>query len=247
MSETPDLRKPWQRQAWVQGLAILLGYIPAWLMALLSQTGGRATTLKGMLVYTTAGAAISIAAILLLLRFLCGENLRELNLKAGAWWKDVMGGIVLATLTLLAKFALDPILLKLMPRASAGANPALALFGEMAQNPWLLALFLGPVLMIGVAGFEELSRVFFISRWWRISPVGWWRWVGVVGSAVLFGLVHVYQGPAGAVSVAINGLILAIWYVRFGRLLPLMVSHYLYDALQIIQVVILIRQGVIGA
>jgi membrane protease YdiL (CAAX protease family) len=245
MSATTDLRKPWQRKAWVQVLAILLGYIPAWLMALLSQTGGRSLTMKGVLTYTTAGAAISIVALLLLLQFLCGEKPGGLNLKAGVWWKDVPGGIALGALTLLAKFALDPVILKLMPRTSGGESPVVGLFGEMAQNPWLLALFLGPVLMMGVAAFEELSRVFFISRWWRISPAAWWRWVGVAISAVLFGLVHIYQGPAGAVSVAINGLILAIWYVRSGRLLPLMVSHYLYDALQIVQVVILIRQGVI--
>ncbi len=174
-----------------------------------------------------------------------GEKLGELNLKASVWWKDVLGGIVLGVLTLTAKFALDPVIIKLMPRASSGGSPLVGLFGEMAQDPWLLTLFLGPVLMIGVAGFEELSRVFFISRWWRISSATWWRWVGVLVSAVLFGVVHIYQGPAGALSVAINGLILAVWYVRFGRLLPLMVSHYLYDALQIVQVIILIRQGVI--
>ena len=245
MTASTDLRKTWQRRTWVQVLAILLGYIPPWLMALLSQAGGRTISLREMLGYTTAGAALFIAAILLLLRFLCGENPGELNLKAGLWWKDVLGGIVLGALTLGAKFALDPIILKLLPRASAGASPAIGLFGEMARNPWLLALFLGPVLMIGVAGFEELSRVFFISRWWRISPAAGWRWNGVVVSAAFFGLVHIYQGPAGAVSVAINGLILAVWYVLTGRLLPLMVAHYLYDALQIVQVVILIRQGVI--
>ncbi len=53
-------------------------------------------------------------------------------------------------------------------------------------------------------------------------------------------------GPAGAVSVEINGLILAIWYVCSGRLLPLMAFHYLYDDLRIMQVVILIRKGVIA-
>ena len=119
------------------------------------------------------------------------------------------------------------------------------MFGELVQNAWLLALFLGPSLMVGVALFEELSRVFFITRWWRISSAAAWRWLGVVVSAILFGLAHLYQGPVGVVSVTLSGMILAIWYVRSGRLLPLIVSHYLYDALQIIQVVILIRQGVI--
>lgn len=72
-----------------------------------------------------------------------------------------------------------------------------------------------------------------------------WRWMGIVLSAILFGLSHLYQGPAGVVSVTLEGLILALWYMRSGRIFPLIISHYLYDAVQIVQVVILIRQGVI--
>jgi membrane protease YdiL (CAAX protease family) len=245
MNPSTDLRKPWQRKPWVQVLAILLGYIPAWIMAIISQTGGESITLKGVLIYTTAGAAILIVAILLLLWFLCGEKPRELNLKPGAWWQDVLGGVALGALTLLAKILLDPTINRLVPRTSASESGLGGLFGGLAQNPWLLALFLGPALVIGAAAFEELSRVFFITRWWRISSAASWRWMGIVLSAILFGLSHLYQGPAGVVSVTLEGLILALWYMRSGRIFPLIISHYLYDAVQIVQVVILIRQGVI--
>ena len=67
----------------------------------------------------------------------------------------------------------------------------------------------------------------------------------MVLSAVLFGLIHLYQGPAGMVDTAINGLVLAVYYLIFGRVLPMIISHYLYDAIQIVAIVTLIRRGVI--
>jgi membrane protease YdiL (CAAX protease family) len=104
---------------------------------------------------------------------------------------------------------------------------------------------MGPVLWIGAAGFEELTRVFLLSRVWRIWFAKGWRWFGVVLSAVLFGLSHLYQGPAGIVDTAINGSVLAVYYLVFGRIFPMIISHYLYDAIQFVMIVMLIRRGVI--
>jgi hypothetical protein len=72
-----------------------------------------------------------------------------------------------------------------------------------------------------------------------------WRWLGVFVSAAMFGLAHLYQGLTGVVTTAITGLILAIVYLRFGRIWPLIISQYLYDALQIGLVIYLIQKGLI--
>jgi membrane protease YdiL (CAAX protease family) len=56
----------------------------------------------------------------------------------------------------------------------------------------------------------------------------------VVVSAGLFGLVHLYQGPVHALWTGILGLIMALHYVRFGRVLPLVLAHYVTNALQIV-------------
>jgi len=87
--------------------------------------------------------------------------------------------------------------------------------------------------------------VFLLSRLWKIWSASGWRWFGVVLSAILFGLSHLYQGPAGIIDTAISGLILAVAYLIFGRVIPLIISHYLYDAIQIVMVVILIQRGTI--
>jgi hypothetical protein len=188
---------------------------------------------------------IVIAVLLLLLWFLCREKPNVLNFRPGVWKKDPLGNIVLVGLTLSLKYILDPTIARYFHRASDSESGIGNLVNTLAGNPWLCALFLDPVLFIGVAGSEELTRVFFISRWMKISSTKLWLVLGVVLSAMLFGLNHVAQGPAGVISVTLNGLIMVLWYLRFGRIFHLIVAHYLYDAIQLGPVIILIWRGVI--
>jgi len=174
--------------------------------------------------------------------FMCGERLRDLNLKKARWWQDVLGGIGLTIVTLGAAFLLGPVIGRLLPSKPQSVDNMLI---GLVQDPWKLALFLGPGLALGAAGFEELTRVFFLTRWWKIASGTAWRWLGVIVSAAMFGLAHLYQGPAGVANTAISGLILAVVYLRFGRIWPLIISHYLHDALQIGLFVYLIQKGLI--
>lgn len=138
---------------------------------------------------------------------------------------------------------LGPVIDRVLPRVpDSGLGEVMA---GLVRDPWRLALFLGPGLAIGAAGFEEVTRVFLLSRWRKIVSGNTWRWLGVLVSAVLFGLAHFYQGPGGMANTAISGLILAIVYLRFGRVWPLIISHHLHDALQIGLIVYLIRSGAI--
>ena len=73
------------------------------------------------------------------------------------------------------------------------------------------------MLLIGV-GQEELTRVFLLSRLWKLSAAIGRQWFGVALSAVIFGLAHLYQGPAGMVSTGISGLIMALYYLIFSRI-----------------------------
>jgi membrane protease YdiL (CAAX protease family) len=236
-------QRPWQRAGWTQALAILLGVAPIYGMTIathLSQS--QPYSLDHILLYTCVIAGLMLVVLLLLLGFLCGERFGDLNLKRARWWQDVLGGLGLTALTLGSLYLLDPVIQRILPRApQSGLGDVLS---GLVRDPWRLALFLGPGLAIGAAGFEEITRVFFLTRWWKIAPGAAWRWLGVLISALLFGLAHLYQGPGGMASAAISGLILAVVYLRFGRVWPLIISHYLHDALQIGLVVYLIRSGV---
>ena len=47
-------------------------------------------------------------------------------------------------------------------------------------------------------------------------------------------LYHLYQGPAGVVSVLVFGLVLTVFYVRTGRLWPVVFAHILGDIVPVV-------------
>ena len=81
-----------------QALAILLGYILP-LTVLIAQLFGGPVTAQVYPLYAMGYTLLVIAALLLLLRFLCGGKLNDLDRRHGVWWKDLLGGIVLVGLT----------------------------------------------------------------------------------------------------------------------------------------------------
>jgi membrane protease YdiL (CAAX protease family) len=42
-------------------------------------------------------------------------------------------------------------------------------------------------------------------------------------------LYHIYQGPVGVLSIAVVGLVLSLFYLRTGRLFPVVVAHVIAD------------------
>lgn len=176
-------------------------------------------------------------------RFFCGERIASLNIKPGKWYTDVLAGIVLAVF-FLSLFVLQQVIQsRWFPRTGPPPEEIITLFKGILDDPLLLALWLGPVAWLGVATFEELTRVFMLNRLWTVwsKPLG--RWLVMIVSAALFGLGHLYQGPVSAVAVALQGLLYAWYYKRFGRIWPMIIGHALYDSLQVIQVVIAFRGG----
>ena len=101
---------------------------------------------------------------------------------------------------------MDPTIIKYFKSVSATQSGLGALFNELLENPLLLAFFLGPILLIGVAGAEELSRVFLLTRWMRISSTKQLVWCFQQCCLVFPTCI---QGPAGVVSITLNGLIMA--------------------------------------
>jgi membrane protease YdiL (CAAX protease family) len=109
------------------------------------------------------------------------------------------------------------------------------------NDPLLLVVWLGPVVWLGVAAFEELTRVFMLNRLWTVWPQPVARWLAMVVSAALFGLVHIYQGSVSMVAITLLGFLYALYYSRFGRVWPMIIGHALYDSVQVIQVVLAFR------
>ena len=117
--------------------------------------------------------------------------------------------------------------------------PGLALyFGAVALNLNLNVSTSGigpqwyavPVLVLSAlraALQEEVIVVAFLLD--RLDAKGWRFWSVLLTSALLRGSYHLYQGFGGFVGNAIMGVVFVLVYRRWGRLGPLVVTHFVLD------------------
>jgi membrane protease YdiL (CAAX protease family) len=232
MSSTSIPSEHWQGKAWTQLLAAALGVLPLYLGLVIVQLLTEQISIQAFTLYLTVIAPLAIVTALLLLRFLCGETLRDLNRGPGKPATDLLAVLVLSLVIVIASVISTYFLSELLPDSRSDTSVK-NLFRELAANPGLLVLFAGPLFFLGAAS-EELIRAFLLSRLWKVWPSTPAKLVAIVISACLFGLIHLYQGPIGAGWTAIFGLIMAFYYLRFGRVVPLIVAHYLTNALQVV-------------
>ncbi|MEP6853104.1 MAG: CPBP family intramembrane glutamic endopeptidase [bacterium] len=92
-----------------------------------------------------------------------------------------------------------------------------------------------PVLLASAlqnATAEEVIVVGYLLT--RLSQLGWSTERSVLTSAVLRGSYHLYQGFGGFAGNAVMGLIFGWWFTRTRRVLPLLIAHFLIDAISFI-------------
>jgi membrane protease YdiL (CAAX protease family) len=217
----------------VRLVAVAVGVLPLYSSLIMLQVrGGEAISLQGFTFYLAVISPLSILIALLLLRFLCGERPRDLNLRAGRVSGDLLATLILSLVIIVASVVSTSFLSGLFP-SSASNTSVRNLFVELASSPKLLVLFVGLLLFLGAAS-EEVVRAFLLSRLWKVWPSTAGKSAAVVVSAGLFGLIHLYQGPVPATWTGIYGLIMALFYLRFGRVAPLILAHYVTNALQVV-------------
>ncbi|WP_411700966.1 CPBP family intramembrane glutamic endopeptidase [Conyzicola sp.] len=88
-----------------------------------------------------------------------------------------------------------------------------------------------PVLLLSAlraALTEEVIVVGYLFS--RLGDLGWGRWKIIVGAALLRGSYHLYQGFGAFIGNVAMGAVFGWLYTRFGRLLPLVVAHFVLDA-----------------
>ena len=100
--KSEDQLQTWQKSKWAQILALLLGVLPAYLVPLYFTLRDRNAAFepRSMLFYTIVWGGLMSLLMLLILRFLNAESIKDLNLKQGKWWKDILSGIGLMVITL---------------------------------------------------------------------------------------------------------------------------------------------------
>ena len=113
-------------------------------------------------------------------------------------------------------------------------NPFEALAGDSVQDAAMLTL----VAIVAGGVREELQRAFLLDRFERhLGPA----WLGLVLLSIAFGLGHLVQGRDAAIATGAMGAFWAVVYLRRRSSVAPMVSHALFNALQVYTIVAMNR------
>ncbi|MCP5061868.1 MAG: CPBP family intramembrane metalloprotease [Ignavibacteriae bacterium] len=215
-------------------LAISIAILPINIIMIwyrLTQTENFSTT--DMIVYPLLfGGGISLL-ILFLNKYLIKDTFKEtFNSGKGIWFWDVLVGIGL-TVIYFAMFYLErATLYQWIPNHNPPNTELIDTMISLANNLLLMIIWFVPVLWIGIALFEELSRVFLLKCLWNVNDNKNWHIAVILLASTLIGITHLYQGTAGIISIGIKSVIMSFYFYKYRRLLPLIISHGLYDGFQ---------------
>ncbi|NOX89081.1 MAG: CPBP family intramembrane metalloprotease [Calditrichaeota bacterium] len=215
-------------------LAISIAVLPINLIMIwyrLTQTENFTTT--DMTVYPLLFGGSTIVLILLLNRFLLKDSFKTtFNSGKGTWFGDIAAGLALTAVYFAMFFLERATLMQWLPRNNPPNTELINVMIDLAHNPLLMIIWFGPVLWIGIALFEELSRTFLLKCLWNTSENKGWQITAIFLASALIGFAHLYQGVYGIISIGLKSVVMSFYFYKYRRLLPLIISHGLYDGLQ---------------
>lgn len=94
------------------------------------------------------------------------------------------------------------------------------------QYWWTVPVLLLSALRAGIT--EEVIVIGYLYA--RLGDLGWGRWKIIIATALLRGTYHLYQGIGAFIGNVAMGLLFGWLYMRYRRVLPLVIAHTLIDA-----------------
>jgi membrane protease YdiL (CAAX protease family) len=92
-----------------------------------------------------------------------------------------------------------------------------------------------PVLLLSAVGAALLEEVIMVGYLFeRLNQLGRSKWATITISAAIRGSYHLYQGFGGFVGNFVMGIAFGWAYRKFGRLTPLVVAHFVLDAVSFV-------------
>ena len=180
------------------------------------------------LTYQLAGIAFTLVPVALVLWLLAGDRTgtpvtRRLGLDLRRPLADLGSGVLLA-----AVIGIPGIGLYL-------AGHALGITATIVPEALNAYWWTLPVLVLQAvknAVLEEVIVVGYLLD--RLRRLGFGPWASTGLSAVLRGSYHLYQGFGPFLGNAVMGVVFAQWYLRKGRVMPLIVAHTILDTVSFV-------------
>jgi membrane protease YdiL (CAAX protease family) len=175
--------------------------------------------------YQLVSVALALAPVALVVHLLHrdGEKLSDIGVDRRRPAQDAARGAALAAVIGGAG------LLLYLGAYAAGINRAVVP-SALPATWWRIPVEVVVAAQNGI--LEEILVVGYLLR--RLDQLGWRPGRSLAASAVLRGSYHLYQGLGGFVGNVIMGLIFGVLYRRWGRVVPLIVAHFLIDAVALV-------------
>ena len=193
------------------------------------QTSGFAST--ELIAYPLLFGGGSIVVLYFLKKYFLKESLADFNSGKGNWKTDILLGLALVTVYFIL-FYVEWLTLRNWLTFNSNTE-LLDLMLDMRERPWLLVIWFGPVLWIGIALYEELIRVFILTSLWKFSNHILWTIAVIIIASSIIGLTHWSQGSYGMVTIGIKSMMSGFFFYKYRRLFPLVIAHVLYDGIQV--------------
>lgn len=178
----------------------------------------------------------SIIIIWLVKKYYLKEPISDFNAINGSLIKDFLWSLAL-TVIYFVLFYVERLTLSNILTFKSNTE-LLGLMLDMREQPILIALWFLPVLWIGIALYEELVRVFVLTSLWKLSKSMLWQIAVMIITSLIIGFAHWSQGSYGIVTIAIKSMVACFYFYKYRRLMPLIISHALYDGIQVAMLLI---------
>lgn len=163
-------------------------------------------------------ALVPVALVWYLLVRSDDGGLRGLGVDRRSPWRDISRGSAVA-----AAIGGSGLLLYLLAYR-VGVN--LVVTPEALGDHWWKPLVL-ILAAIQNAILEEVVVLGYLVL--RLRQLSWGTWAVLATSSLVRASYHLYQGIGGFVGNAIMGVIFGMLYLRWGRVMPLLIAHALID------------------
>jgi membrane protease YdiL (CAAX protease family) len=166
---------------------------------------------------------VPVALAAFLLWRVTRPHLARLGIDGSRPWRDVLAGLGLAVVIGVPGLALYL------------AGHAIGITVHVQPNALDTYWWTIPVLLLSAlraAVVEEVLVVGYLFA--RLGDLGWGKWQIILSSALLRGSYHLYQGFGSFVGNVAMGVLFGWLYTRYGRVIPLVVAHFLLDAVSFV-------------
>jgi membrane protease YdiL (CAAX protease family) len=208
-------------------LGLPTDYLAASILPPFPSVPNQQPSVKALAAFLTLSSLLFLALLAILQR-IQGESLFGFLGPGSRLGREALRGLLCVPAIFAAAYLLKSFFRHATPMLYSGEKNVLE---EMMRGPGDLALFLFASLLAGGIK-EEFQRAFVIRRF----EAGWGpAWVGALLYAAWFGYGHLLQGIDEAIIAGLVGLAWGLLFIARKSVAAPVVSHGLYDALELIR------------